>query len=307
MISVPPALVRLHRQWNGDAGLAWVDALPALAATMLERWSLTPAGPTRHGAVALVLPVTRTDGTPAVLKLQPIDAETAGEPAALHAWNGDGAVRLLAHDQDSGTLLLETLDPGRGLDHVSDLDEAVTVIASLLARLTAVPPPPGLRHLRDIAAGLLARTPAALDRLLDPDERRLLADCAAVLREVAPEPGASLLHWDLHYQNVLAPSPAALADGREPWLAIDPKPLVGDPAFELMPALHNRFVDDPADVLRRFDLMTDVLALDRARAARWTMARALQNSVWSLEGGADALAPDQRVIAATLRDHRLAG
>jgi streptomycin 6-kinase len=300
VISVPDGLAASHALYKGAAGHAWIEALPHLAATMLERWRLTPTGPGRHGMVALVLPVRRADGGPAALKLQPVDGESEGEPAALRAWHGDGAVRLIEHDPDTGSMLLEALDPARSLNDVPDLYQALTVLTRLLARLVAVPPPPGLRHLRAIAAGMLERTPAALPRLADPAERRLLADCAAALREVADEPGDALLHWDLHYENVLAPLPEALAAGREPWLAIDPKPLAGDPCFDLLPALHNRFVPDPRDVLRRFDLMTEILALDRRRALRWTLARVLQNSLWSTEEGATTLATDQRLIAEAL-------
>jgi streptomycin 6-kinase len=300
VITVPDQLAAYHDKFSGAAGRAWIRALPHLAATMLDRWQLTPTAPGRHGMVALVIPVRRADGGRAALKLQPVDGESAGEPAALRAWHGNGSVRLIEHDEDSGSMLLEALDPARSLNDVPDLYEALAVLTRLLARLVAVPPPPGLRHLRDIAAGMLDRTPAAHARLADAAERRLLADCAAALREVADEPGEALLHWDLHYENVLAPLPEALAAGREPWLAIDPKPLVGDPCFDLLPALFNRFTPDPADVLRRFDLMTETLALDRARAARWSLARVLQNSLWSTEEGATAIDPVQRLIAEAL-------
>jgi streptomycin 6-kinase len=138
---------------------------------------------------------------------------------------------------------------------------------------------------------MLERTPAVLARIADPGDRRLIADCAAALREVLDEPGDRLLHWDLHFDNVLA------AD-RAPWLAIDPKPLAGDPGFDLWPALDNRF--DPTEVRWRFDAMTDVLGLDRRRAGAWTLARVLQNALWDIEEGR-ALQPDDLEIARRLR------
>jgi streptomycin 6-kinase len=138
---------------------------------------------------------------------------------------------------------------------------------------------------------MLERTPPALERIGDPDARRLLADCAAAVREVVAEPGDRLLHWDLHYDNVLA-------SRRAPWPAIDPKPLAGDPGFDLCPALANRFEAD--EILWRFDAMTDVLALDRARARAWTLARVLQNSLWDIEDGRP-LEPERLEIARRLR------
>jgi streptomycin 6-kinase len=73
-----------------------------MAATYLDRWQLAIEGPVASGAVALIIPVARHDRSKAVLKLQPVDDETGGEPAALKAWAGRGAVRLLEHDPASG-------------------------------------------------------------------------------------------------------------------------------------------------------------------------------------------------------------
>ncbi|MFE9626616.1 aminoglycoside phosphotransferase family protein [Streptomyces sp. NPDC006527] len=292
VIDVPDGLAQAQAEFNGAAGRAFVAALPGLTAEFLERWELRPDGPAMHGVSALVLPVTGADGTPAVLKLQLLDEESEGEPVALRVWNGDRAVRLLRHDGPTGTLLLERLDPARMLSRVADIHEAVLVIAGLLAHLTSVLAPPGLRRLDDIAREMLERTPTALERVADPADRRLVADCAAAVREVADESGDRLLHWDLHYENVLG------AD-RAPWLAIDPKPLAGDPGFDLWPALNNRF--DVDDVLWRFDAMTEVLGLDRERALAWTLGRVLQNALWEIEDG-DPPPADDLALARRLRD-----
>lgn len=277
MIEIPDGLAAAQKRANGAAGLAFLARLPALAEEFRARWDLRFDGPPMHGMTALVLPVVRAgDGLRAVLKLQLPDDESRGEPVALRAWNGDGAVRLLDHDPATGTLLLERLDPERMLARVADAHESVRIIAGLLAHLTAGPAPAGMRTLGDIARSMLERTPAALAEIADPEQRRIVADCAAAVREVAGEPGDRLLHWDLHDENVLA------AD-RAPWLAIDPKPLAGDPGYELWPALANRF--DADDVLWRFDAMTGVLGLDRDRARAWTFGRLLENCLWNVADG----------------------
>ncbi|MGW5617942.1 aminoglycoside phosphotransferase family protein [Streptomyces sp. NPDC003877] len=274
VIEIPRELAASQEQYNGEAGRAFIAALPDLTARFLDHWALTPDGTPLHGVSALVLPVRGRDGTPAVLKLQILDEESEGEPVALRAWNGDGAVRLLDHDEPTGTMLLERLDATRMLSHVPDPHRAVVTIAELLAHLTSFPAPPGMRSLGDIARRMLDQTPGALARVPDPEARGILADCAAAVREVVDEPGDRLLHWDLHDENVLA-------SDRAPWLAIDPKPLAGDPGFDLWPALAARY--DPDDVRRRFDTMTGILALDRARAHAWTLARLLQNALWDIE------------------------
>lgn len=304
-IDVPPTLVAFHRKHFGDDGLPWIAALPDLAAHWLRRWDLRLDGPPAHGMVSLILPVTRADGTRAALKLQPMNEENAGEPIALRAWDGDGVVRLLDHDEGSGAMLLERLDAARPLSIVRDDDASFQILAELLARLVAVPAPGGLRRLDDIAARMLDQVPWALPRLRDDADRRLVEVCAAAVRELIGEPGDRLLHWDLHHDNVLATYPSS---GREPWLAIDPKPLTGDPGFELLPALCDRWADVVATgdvrgaVRRRFDLMTEILGLDRRRARGWTLGRVLQNALWDVEDGESALDPAQVAIARALLD-----
>ncbi|MEV4391013.1 aminoglycoside phosphotransferase family protein [Nonomuraea sp. NPDC049607] len=302
-IKVPEALTESHVKIDGERGRAWSAGLPALAERYLEEWGLRlDEGPPMHGVVSLVLPVVRDDGTRAALKLQPVTDENATEAPGLRTWAGKGSVLLLDEDPETGTLLLERLDSDRPLSAVPDDVEALKILTELLGRLTAFPAPPGLRRLGDIATEMLAdvdRAAAALPREQDRFWLRWAADAVA---ELVSEPGDRLLHWDLHYDNVLAAE-------REPWLAIDPKPLAGDPGFDLWPALDNRWeavvaTGDPIKgVLRRFDLMVDGLGLDPARAAGWTLGRLLQNALWDVEDGESELNEVGLVIAEAMR-HR---
>ncbi|MFF5938695.1 aminoglycoside phosphotransferase family protein [Streptomyces sp. NPDC012508] len=294
MIGIPAELVASQARFNGEAGRAFVAALPGRAREFLDRWGLRVTGPSMYGMASLVLPVTRgADGVRAALKMRLLDEESAGEATALRVWDGSGAVRLLAEDPGTGTLLLERLDEGRHLSALDDAREAVRILADLLSRLVAVPAPEGMRGLGDIAARMVAETPGAAVRL-GAEDAALLWDCAAAVREVMGEPGDRLLHWDLHYDNVLAAE-------REPWLAIDPKPLVGDPGFDLLPALTNLWEADPAaGTLWRFDLLTERLGLDRGRALAWTLGRVLQNGLWDVRDGEAALDPHHVSIARTL-------
>jgi streptomycin 6-kinase len=164
-----------------------------------------------------------------------------------------------------------------------------------------------VRRLSDFAADLLDRVPRALTLGRDPSEHSLIKACASALEEVLAEAGDRLLHEDLHHFNILAP---LRPEQREPWLAIDPNPLAGDPGFVLLPALHNRWEeavatgDVPRAIRRRFDLMTNTLGLDRQRATNWTLARILQNALWEVEHD-DTIwhtGPD-RAIAHTLLDN----
>ncbi|GEB58368.1 aminoglycoside phosphotransferase family protein [Streptomyces gardneri] len=296
VIHVPEELALSQAKYNGEAGRAFVAGLPARAEEFLERWGLKLTGPSMYGVASLVLPVERiADGTRAALKMQILDDETEGEPVGLRAWDGAGAVRLLAHDAGTGTMLLEWLDAARPLSTVEDTREALRIVAELLGRLVALPAPAGLRTLGDIAAGMLADVPDAAARLGAADAA-VLRDCAAAVRDVVGEPGDRLLHWDLHLDNVLAAE-------REPWLAIDPKPLAGDPGFDLLPALTDRFDPDPDELLWRFDLLAEVVG-DRRRAAAWTLGRVLQNGLWDVEDGEPGLDAEQVALARILLARR---
>jgi streptomycin 6-kinase len=297
-IEVPPALAATQRAEGG----AWVRNLPALVDRIVARWSLRLDGPVAHGMAGIVIPVVR-DGVPAALKLQPAEEDNADTVTGLRTWRGDGAVLLLDHDEETGAVLLERLDADRSLFALPDDLDRLRVIADLLARLTAVPAPAGVRRLADVAAAMLDQVPSAVPLLRDPAERELVRTCAAAVAELVGDAGDRLLHWDLHDGNVLAGT-------REPWLAIDPQPLAGDPGFDLLPALHERWdaivaTGDVTEAVRyRFDLLTDRLGLDRTRATVWTLARVLQNALWDVEDGKHTLETGQVAIAAALNTPR---
>ncbi|MET7327570.1 aminoglycoside phosphotransferase family protein [Nonomuraea sp. NPDC005650] len=285
---------------DGEAGRVWSAGLPALAERYLEEWELRLDGEPRHGVVSLVLPVVREDGTKAALKLQPVTDENATEAPGLRTWAGDGSVRLLDSDPGTGTLLLERLEADRSLSGLPDDMKALGILADLLARLVSYPAPEGMRRLADIARAMLDDVEGAVAKLPRESDRHWMRYCAGAVGELVSEPGDRLLHWDLHYDNVLAA-------GREPWLSIDPKPLAGDPGFDLLPALHNRWDDVVASgdvrraVLRRFDLMVDRLGLDPRRSAGWTLGRVLQNALWDVDSGQTELNEIGLAVAEAMR------
>ncbi|MFF0727318.1 aminoglycoside phosphotransferase family protein [Streptomyces sp. NPDC004134] len=298
-VEVPQPLALSYARGFGEEGRDWIAGLPALAAEFLDCWELKRDGALRAGEASLVLPVLRKDGTRAVLKLQMPRAETNAALIGLRTWNGEGMVRLLDHDPESSTMLLERLEAARTLASLEDDDVAMGILAELQARLVCVPAPQGLRSLGDIATEMLERVPEAMAALADPEDRQLLCGWASAVNELVGEPGDRILHWDLHYDNVLAAQ-------REPWLAIDPEPLAGDPGFDLWPALDSKWDDVVAKsdvsrvVRRRFDLLTEVLDLDRARTTGWTLGRLLQNSLWDIDDGETVIASSSVAIAESL-------
>jgi streptomycin 6-kinase len=294
VIEIPAKLVRNHSERAAD----WLAALPGTAAEYIDRWQLTVAGEPLSGEASLILPVVRTDGTEAMLKLQSVNEESESEALALRTWSRDDVVEVLEDDPETSTLLLERLEP-RTLNDLPDHVEATRILAVLLTRLSAVPAPPGIRHLADVAGAMVEDAPGLIPRLADAAERRLARRFAAQVSELLPESGDRLLHWDLHYYNVMAAR-------RRPWLVIDPKPLAGDPAFEVFPVLWNRWDDlvatgDVRQAIRdRFDLMLEITGIDRDRVLGWTAGRILQNVLWFVEDGATRLEVELAAISAAL-------
>jgi streptomycin 6-kinase len=257
-----------------DAGLTlaeWRARVPELVTACCQVWGLRPGLPYPPGAVGYAVRVERADGTPAVLKLIHPHRESEHEMDALALWAGDGAVRLLERDDEKGAMLLERCEPGTFLASLGQ-DRALDVLAGLLPRLWKPAGAP-FRPLAEEAAWWLESVPAAWDRDGRPYERELLDAALEALRELAPTQGEQvLLHQDLHGENVLAAQ-------REPWLVIDPKPLVGEREFSLAPIVRSfELGATQRDVVHRLDRLSAELELDRERARRWALA---QTVAWS--------------------------
>jgi streptomycin 6-kinase len=263
--------------WRGEPGGAgWLDRLPRLVAECAETWSLRVGEPYPDGHVSWVAPAELPDGTPAVLKVNFPERESEHEADALALWAGEGAVRLLAEDGGRRALLIERCEPGTQLWAEPDGDETLAAAAGVLRRLWR--PAPEGHHFRRLA-DLAAAWARELSRL--PYERRLLEEAIAFLREAGPAQGeAVVLHQDFHSGNVLRAA-------REPWLAIDPKPVVGEREFDTASLLRDRRWELRADprpearIRRRLDLLAAELGLDRERMRGWGIAHAL---AWDGDG-----------------------
>lgn len=249
-----------------------------------DEWELVADGPPMHGYTALVLPVTASTG-PAVLKVGFPHPESEHEHLALRHWNGRGAVRLLRADPRRGALLLERLEP-RDLAAIWDI-EACQIIGSMYADLHG----PALPQLRTLASYIIRWTERLQALATDaPLPRSLVEHAVSLGRSFVNDPATNgtLIHGDLHYGNVLASS---RPDG-QPWLTIDPKPVSGDPHYEVAPLLWNRWdeLTDPAggqrvrDGIRsRFLATIDAAGLDEDRARDWVIVRMLHNALFELE------------------------
>jgi streptomycin 6-kinase len=161
MISVPPAFAIATAIREGEAGRAWIAELPRLVEALIAEWKLAIDGAPMHGYLGLVVPV-RYRAEPCALKISWIGESSADEALALKAWNGRGAVRLLAAKPSLGALLLERLSHTRSLQDI-DIAEAVDIAGRLLRRL-ALPAPAALRSLEVVAEELWRTLPERYER-----------------------------------------------------------------------------------------------------------------------------------------------
>lgn len=258
---------------GSEEGRAWLDELPRLVSACVERWQLEPGEPFEYSFASLAIPATRADGSRAVLKVQFPDRESEHEAEALRRWNGDGAVRLIDHDVGRRALLMECCEPGTHLSSI-DPDDALDVLTGLLPRLWIQAAEP-FRTLEEEAMWWASYLPETWERAGRPFERRLLEMAVILLEELATSQGEQvLLHQDLHADNVLASQ-------REPWLVIDPKPLVGEREFALAPIIRAYELGHSREhVLHRLDRLTVELGLDRERTRGWAIGQTL---AWAMD------------------------
>jgi streptomycin 6-kinase len=280
MFALPEVFIQTQHELYGEEGAAWLAMLPQLIAQCEARWSLTAGPPFANLSYNYVAPATRADGTPVILKLGVPNNELVTEIEALRLYDGHGICQLIDADAERGILLLEALQPGTMLSAVSD-DETATAIAAGVMRQLWRPIPAdhpfpttarwakGLERLRTEFNGGTGPFPSQLVE----QAQRLYAELLASAAEPV------LLHGDLHHFNILQAE-------RQPWLAIDPKGVVGEPAYETGALLRNPsngIVQDRRIQARRVDQLAAELALDRQRILGWGIAQAVLSAWWSYE------------------------
>jgi len=263
-LSVPARLAASCRKTPARA--AWLDRLPGALRSLESRWSLKLGAPFADDvSCAWVAPVALAGGTSAVLKLGMPHMEGQHELQGLRFWNGDPTVRLLQADDELGAMLIERCEPGTALRALPELEQDL-VIAGLLRRLWRSP---SAQHpFRPLSAMTDHWSNETLTNIDQWPDTELVREGLRLLNELPrTAPVEVLLATDLHAGNVLRSK-------REPWLVIDPKPFVGDPAYDVTQHLFNcqeRLRSDPKGTVRR---IADLAGVDRERARLWTFARA---------------------------------
>lgn len=269
-------------------GAEWLDNLPVLTLLCEKRWSLQLGDLFPALSYSVVMSAASADGNEVVLKLCVPNRELTTEIAALRHYDGRGCVRLIDADADLGAVLLERLHPGHMLTTESDDETATRIAAQVMLQLQQ--PPPAAHNFPTVAdwGRGFGRLRAHFDGGTGPFPQKLVDAAELIFSElVADSAEAILLHGDLHHYNILRAK-------RAPWLAIDPKGVVGEPAYEVGAYLRNPlngFFDQPdaqQQMARRVAVFAETLDLERERIIGWGFAQAVLSAWWSVEDGSTA-------------------
>ncbi len=261
----------------------WLADLADLIASLRAGWDLQPTSPARDvDAFGMTIPAIR-DGERVLLRLIYPDAWFTDETLALQTWDGNGAVRLLESDP-RGAHLRAAPDPGIPLSEERNQMRALRLAAGALRSLW-IPAPSGLQTLAAEVRAWMGQMPERFESAQRPFERQLLYDAQQMFRAFAPTQATQvLLHGDARLASFVTDAGHAVA--------IDPKPLVGEPAFDVASLLRDRpdeLVSDTTagrqQLQSRLEQLTDLLDVSASRVKGWAFAVAVDTGLLAFESG----------------------
>lgn len=283
MFIIPEKFAMFMIELSGQEGRAWLDRLPTILSMCEERWDLTIGAPFDNLSFNYVAPALRADGSEVIVKTG-LANEFPSQPEALKHFDGHGMVQLLEYDAHNSVMLMERLKPGISLRALEDDKTAISVAIDLMRKIWCPLPPQhypfptiddwgkAFIRMRTLYAGGTGPFPSAL---FDKGEKLYTELSASMAQSV-------LLHGDLHQDNILSGQ-------REPWLAVDPKGVIGEPAYDVGSILRNFWPDilsvsnPKALMARRIDQFSSELGFERARVHGWGLSQAILSVLWNIE------------------------
>ena len=282
MIDLPDSFISRITGTYPERGEAWLHTLPDLLHEIQRKWNLTIHPPPFPFSYHYVIPCRTRDGEQAILKMGVPRGELTREIQALQHFRGNGAVRLMKAEAEKGAMLLERLQPGHTLLRVESPHPAAAIATDVAKKLWSPPPTgqsfptvarwgQGFKKLRST----FRHAPSPFPREIVDRAESTFHD----LLETSAEP--VLLHGDLHHRNILR--------DRDTWMAIDPKGVTGEPAYEAGAFLRNPVPEilkwDQFHKLteRRLDIFHERCSLPRQRMLLWAFAQCVLAAWWSYE------------------------
>jgi len=294
----------------GEDGTSWLEHFPEIIIEYTQRWSLILRPHFEPLSYNFVAPVTRQDGSEALLKLGVPNPELTSEIAALRIFNGRGAAHLLKADAGGGAMLLEFVKPGTPLLEVTDDKKATEIAALTMLQLwRPISDTEDLVKQFEPVKGQSTQDFVTIERWASGIQRlrkkyndgtghfpkHLIEQAETLFAElIASSDHKVVLHGDLHHWNILAAQ-------RQPWLAIDPKGVVGDPSFDVAAWMKNPIGSLPhwpnlkSVLARRLDQFKEILEFDRERLLKWSLAQSVLSAWWCVESNTDCMDEDLHI------------
>ena len=289
-VTIPLSFKQRIKDVNGEKGAAWLLALSKLLQKYANQWELTLIQPVSKLSYNFVIHSRNATGTDVILKLGVPGTEIESEVAALASYEGRGCVKLLHHSLTDGAILIEEARPGTSIQELTlnGRDKEAVLIASQVIKRLQAPSKEGMsqfhpfRTVDDWADGF-QRIKAAFGGTTGPFDSQLVDRAEREYRQMSATTAKRvLLHGDLHHGNILSAA-------REPWLAIDPKGILGDPSYEVGAFIRNPMPDLMAfpnvkDMLHdRIDLFSETLRFERKRVWAWSFSQTVLAAWWLFE------------------------
>lgn len=274
-MNLPAPFLRNLRDVHDDADV-WLEALPETLTRLEADWHIRVTGLVPQLSYNLVTYAERADGTPCILKLSPPFEDMIGEGEALSYYAGDGICQVLERDDSVSALLLERLLPGVSLQEVwtPEEDEIHTrITAELMQRLwRRVSEPHPFRPLTSWTQALWEEYENIPTHLRERAQKLLL--------ELGPDTDPVLLHADLHHGNILTAT-------SEPFLAIDPKGIIGAKGYDVGTYFHNPMQATAEELITllpgRLEIFSEILELDQQELAKWAFVHMVLSACWDAE------------------------
>jgi streptomycin 6-kinase len=284
-MQLPEEFISTIRNIHKEDGEKFLAVLPSLIDEVSQRWGLSDVHAVPNLSFNFVAFAKRADED-VILKMAVPNPELTSEMSALKLFNGEGACRLLAHDEERGFLLLERLKPGKMLSELEDDDERTNIAADVILNMQhsrgGVTPPLQDKFIKlsDWFDGLKKIRPHFNGRT-GPFPKEILEQVESFLPELFTDQDVKLMHGDFHHFNILS--------SERGWLIIDPKGVIGPAGYEVGPFMINPW-DSLSDgnsfkvqMERRVSIFAERLGWERQKIIRWSLAHAVLSAWWSIE------------------------
>jgi streptomycin 6-kinase len=268
----------------GKQGEKWLAHLPMMIDSLADHWKLNHLVPVDNMTFHYVAKAITNNNQAVVLKISCDEKTIADERQALMYFNGDGCIQLIDYHPDYHALLLQQATPGTSLTvlYPTQVDYVMDCYVDTMKKLHSkcLPKQHYYRHISDWLK--------AIDNLIpnQPCPAHLLAKAIHLKNKLLTSMTTQIfIHGDLHHDNILK-------NGNE-WLAIDPKGIIGEPAFEIA-AFDFMYVNELAnntDIKNIFETRINLLAekvnLDAQRIKDWVFVRLILMAAWHVEDNSD--------------------